>query len=133
MSPETCVPSVHRYFVELANGNLGVADELLDPNAAEVFKEDFISFRAALPGYHFTVQNLIVQHDRVIVHWTAQGRNQGQWRDLAGDEDDEQETVAGIIAYGLAGGPLVEEEIRLDSRVFMPQQQGCSTPAPVAA
>jgi hypothetical protein len=86
--------SVHRYFVELANGNLGAIGELLDSKAAAVFKEDFISFRAALPGYHFTVQHVAVQHDRVVVHWMAQGRTQEQWCDLAGDDlrDGEQET-----------------------------------------
>ena len=135
MMPEICMSSVYQYFVELANGNLGAADELLDPCAAAVFKEDFISFRAALPGYRFTVQHVTVQHDRVILHWTAQGRNQEQWRDSAGDdrEDGEEEIVAGIITYRLAGNLPAEEETDLDSRVFMSPWYGCSTPPPLPA
>ena len=135
MSLELCMSSVHRYFVELANGNLGAIGELLDSKAAAVFKEDFISFRAALPGYHFTVQHVAVQHDRVVVHWMAQGRTQEQWCDLAGDDlrDGEQESVSGIITYWPAGGLPLQAEIAPDSRFVMPQRQGCSTPAPVPA
>ncbi len=134
MVPKQCITSVRQYFVALANGNLAAAADGLDPTAAAEFKTDFIRFRAALPGYQFSVVQVIVQPARIIVHWTAHG--QSPWAHAgAGDvrEATEAEIVPGLLAYRVTADPSVDEKRARSRQVLRHHRLGWASPGRAAA
>ena len=135
MVPEPCRARVHAYFEALAHGQLAAAADGLDPTAAAEFQADFIRFRAALPGYQFSVAQVRVQPARIIVQWTAHGRPQELGQAGAGGEREaaDGETVPGILVYRVASAPSVDAECARDRRVVRSHQVGWASHEWVAA
>jgi hypothetical protein len=133
MVPKQDSARVRQYFVALANGNLAAPPAGLDLMAAAEFKTDFIHFRAALPGYQFSVAQVLVQPARIIVHWTAHGRPAEVGHTGGDQEAADAETVPGILAYRVAGGPSVDEQRVRDRWVVRAHRLGWATPEQVAA
>ncbi len=106
MNCDADMANIRQYFEELARGNLAASAVRLDPAAAADFKAAFISFRAALADYTFTLDALIAIRENVVVHWSAHGFDHGAWC-APGDGGwaAQPETVTGVLTYRLLPEP----------------------------
>jgi hypothetical protein len=73
---------VRRFHTELWAGNLAVVDELLPPNlpsamgTPEGIKETVAGTRSVYPDLHFQIEELIAEHDKVVMRWRISGTYQ---------------------------------------------------------
>lgn len=118
----------------LSTGDLDQADALIaekyvDHNPLGVvrtpglvgFKQVFRIFRAAFPDQHFTVEEIIVQADRVVCRFTMRGTHRGTFMGITATEQWVEAT--GIDIFRIADGRIVEHWGGLD-RLGMMQQLG---------
>lgn len=81
---------IRRYFEEVWNkGNLAFVDENMassyvnhDPALAgfpqiQGFKQRVTMIRTAFPDFHFTIDDMVAEGDKVVTRWTARGTNRG--------------------------------------------------------
>src|SRR6266540_4569195 len=81
---------VHRILDEAFNqGNLAVVDELVAPNGISHhlswgtpanrmgLKQLIAMFRTAFPDLHCTLEDEIIQDNKVAAHWTMRGTHKG--------------------------------------------------------
>src|SRR5215218_9169386 len=99
---------VRQFFEEVfGGGNLDLVDELIapghvnhDPNAPEVevgpesIKQLIGMYREAFPDICFTIEEMVVEGDRVAHRWTFRGTHQGEMMGVY--PTGEQVTVAGM-------------------------------------
>src|SRR6266516_6873228 len=83
---------IRRYFEEWGNhGDTKAADELIAANVTlrnppavlhslEDYKKGMAAFHAAFPDLHFTVEDLIVEGDKAVVHWTLRATQLGEYQ-----------------------------------------------------
>ncbi|SRR5712691_3136080 len=128
MSLEDNKAIVRRFFMEfLGQGNMAVADELLDPNliahdsgavmipllsGREGVKQFFTDLRVKLPDLQISVDDLLAEGDKVVARWTVHGTNLGPFGAMPAT--GKQMTVTGIGIYHLASGKIVEYWAELD-------------------
>jgi predicted ester cyclase len=87
---------LRRFFEELfSRGDLSVADEIValdyvnhnpvpgEPPGREGLKGFVVYLRAAFPDIHFTVEEQLVEGDKVVTRWTATGTQQGECAGIA--------------------------------------------------
>jgi predicted ester cyclase len=111
---------VRRFFEEVINqGRIDVADELFAPNFSghglagrgatgpEGPKRAAREWRAAFPDIHFTVNDLIAEGERVVVHVTLSGTHHGTFMGVA--PTGRRVTADGVELARLAEGRIVEE------------------------
>ena len=108
---------VRRFVDEFWNsGNLAAADELMTGDAVvhepvagtpEDLKGMATMIRSAFPDWHSTVEEMLVEGDRVAERWTGRGTHQGAFQGIARDRQ----------AGGGAGGRLLPHRGRQDRRV----------------
>jgi len=81
MSTESNKDIVLRYFLESHNEpyNLDVMDELCSPEYAEEHKRWQRMERAAFPDKHFTIEDVVAEHDRALLRWTIRGTHVGEF------------------------------------------------------
>jgi steroid delta-isomerase-like uncharacterized protein len=124
MSTEQNKTIVRRYFEEVINeGRFEVADELFAPtfggrgsmsgahelhslSGPENAKRTARAFRSAFPDIHFTVDELIAEGDRVVVHVTFRGTHQGDYMGIPATGKAVQ--VTGVELARLANGQISE-------------------------
>src|SRR5260370_30068034 len=89
---------VRRFFAEVINGgNLDRADELITSDYIEhqrlpgaegrqgiaVAKAFLSMMRGAFPDYHFDMEDLVAEGDKVVAHLTVSGTHRGEMMGLA--------------------------------------------------
>ena len=82
----------------------------------------------AFPDLHLTVEDFIVEGDKVVARWTSQGTHKG---DLMGiTPTGRQVKQTGIAIYHIVGGKVVEEWAERDMLGFMQQLGAIPAPRP---
>jgi steroid delta-isomerase-like uncharacterized protein len=124
---------IHRYFEEWGNhGDTKAADELIATNVTlrnppailhslDEYKKGMAAFHTAFPDLHFTVEELIAEGDKVVVHWSLRATHLGdyQGRPATG----KTVTVAGMSLFRMAEGKIQEITVSMD-RLGQWQQLG---------
>jgi steroid delta-isomerase-like uncharacterized protein len=120
---------VRRFVDEFwSGGNLAAADELMAADA--VIHEPAVGtpaglkafaseFRAAFPDWHATVEELIVEGDRVAERWTGRGTHRGELQGIP--PTGKRVTVPGVVFYRITGGKIVEYRGTFDTLSLMRQ------------
>ena len=95
------------------------------PNNRMGLKHLIAGFRAAFPDLHCTVEDEIIDGDRIAAHWTLRGTHEGAF--LGSPPTGRTVEVQGIFFARTAGGRIVENWIVLD-QLGMLQQLGIVPP-----
>ena len=106
-----------RQFVEAFwnRGELTAADELMTHDA--VIHEPVVGtpvdlktvatmMQEAFPDWHSTVEERLVEGDRVVERWTGRGTHQGTFQGIA--PTGKQVAVPGVVFYRINGGKITE-------------------------
>ncbi len=117
--PEQNKTVVRRLIEESWNqNNLAVADELLSsdfvdhnlppgaPNGVEGYKQGVTMFRASFPDIQFTIEHMLVEHDRVAIRLSGHGTHRGTFMGIA--PTGRQVTFGGMAFIRLDGGKVAE-------------------------
>ena len=124
---------IHRYFEEWGNhGDTKAADELIatdvtlrSPPAVlhslEEYKKGMAAFHTAFPDLHFTVEDVIAEGDKVVVHWSLRATQQGDY--LGRPATGKTVSVPGMSLFRLADGKIQEITVSMD-RLGQWQQLG---------
>jgi steroid delta-isomerase-like uncharacterized protein len=137
MSTEENKALVRRWIEAINNKNVAVFDEIFaanyvahtpgaEENNPESVKQLMTGLFTAFPDLHLTVEDFIVEGDKVVARWTSQGTHNGDLIGLAPTGKQVKQT--GIAIYHIVGGKVVEEWAERDMLGFM-QQLG-AIPAP---
>jgi steroid delta-isomerase-like uncharacterized protein len=132
-------PSViHRIFEEAFNqGDLTIVDELVAPeeltstlrrgapSGRSNFKSMILTYRTAFPDLHCTVEDEILQEDKVAAWWTIRGTQRGMFLGIRPTHRPIK--VRGFIFARIAGGLIIEEWIMIDELRIL-QQLGLVPP-----
>jgi steroid delta-isomerase-like uncharacterized protein len=130
---------VRQFVDEFWNrGNLNAADELMTRDAViyepvagtpEDLKAVATMMRAAFPDWHSTVEEMLVEGDRVVERWTGRGTHQGMFQGIP--PTGNHVAVPGVVFYRIADGKIIEFRGQFD-RMSLMQQLGVipSTNAP---
>lgn len=121
MSSETNKTIARRFFEEVfGNGKLNVLDEIIATNhmnsgpgtlpglpvGPDGSKQLVTVYRNAFPDLRFTVDEQIVEGDKVVTRWTARGTHKGE---LVGvPATGKSSTVTGIAVDRIADGKITE-------------------------
>ena len=129
MSSEELKALVRRFVDEFWNGgNFAVADELMAPNAVihqppvgtpVGLKAFAAEFRTAFPDWHSTVEEMIVEGDRVAERWTGRGTHRGELQGIA--PTGAKVEVPGVVFYRIESGKIVEFRGQFDQMSLMQQ------------
>jgi steroid delta-isomerase-like uncharacterized protein len=100
-------------------GNLAMADELIDPNYVEhsaalpedivgidAFKERITNLRTNYPDLKFTVEELIIKDDRIVWLWVCTGTNTGTTSDIP--PTGKKIRIEGVGILRVVDGKIVE-------------------------
>ena len=111
-------------------GDLGAADELMARDAVvhepvagtpEDLKAVATMIRSAFPDWHSTVEELLVEGDRVAERWTGRGTHRGEFQGIA--PTGKRVAVPGVVFYRIADGKIAEFRGQFD-RMSLMQQLG---------
>ena len=109
---------VRRFYEEVWNGNLAVADEIFstdfvfhstttgDDLSPESIKRRITTYRTAFPDVQVTVEDLLAEGDKVVSRVAWRGTHQGEYRDIA--PTGKQVEWTGTVIFRIAGGKIVE-------------------------
>jgi predicted ester cyclase len=114
---------VERFIEEIWHkGNLSVVGEFIAPDyirhtsyfreggrdvrGPESARASIAALRAVFPDIHFTLEDVLVDRDKVIVRWTCHGTHKGEFRRIA--PTGTQVTFTGITIYRVVNGKIVE-------------------------
>jgi predicted ester cyclase len=120
---------------EIWNGAaLNVADQVFDSGSIyhvgdtitpdfgsgpEGYKKLVTLYRSAFPDARMTLDDGLVDGDKVMVRWTARATHKGQLLNLA--PTNRQITVTGIDVYRISGGKIQETWVNWDALGFLQQ------------
>ena len=133
---------VWRFLEEIWHqGNLQVIDEIIasnyvrhtshyreggrDVHGREGARQSIATFRAAFPDVRFTVEDMLVAEDKVIVRWTCRGTHRGAF--LGVSPTEKAVAFTGINIYRIANGQIVERWAE-DDGISLYQQLGLLSP-----
>ena len=130
--PEENKAKMRRLIDEGFNqGNLGVVDELIAPDAvdhnlppgigpgAEGLKQLITMFRTAFPNMHLATEDVIAEGDKVVARSTIRGTHKGEFMGIA--PTGKQVTISGIDIVRSEGGKMVEHWGLTDDMGMMQQ------------
>jgi steroid delta-isomerase-like uncharacterized protein len=131
---------VHRFFEEWNKGEaaaIAVIDELYatdfvlhstgeDNRGLKHYKQSFSEVYNAFPDVHWSIDDMIVEGDKVAVRFTLTGTHQGEF--MGRPPTNKKVKMWGIFIHRIVGGKVVEEWYRPDTLGLM-QQLGV-IPAP---
>ena len=111
-------------------GNLGLLDELCDPNyvlhdgttiihGIEGFKRYIERDRTAFPDVHFAIEDEVAAGDKVVTRFICRGTHEGFLASIA--PTGKRMLVSGMILNRFANGRLVESWINFDTFGMMRQ------------
>jgi steroid delta-isomerase-like uncharacterized protein len=131
---------VVREFVEAFwnRGDLAAADRLMTRDAVvhepvagtpKDLKAINTMIRKAFPDWHSTIEEMLVEGDRVVERWTGRGTHQGDFQGIT--PTGTSVAVPGVVFYRITDGKIVEFRGQFD-RMSLMQQLGAipSTNAP---
>ena len=140
MTSESNKVVLGRHFNEVLNqGKLQVVDEIYTSDyvldapiqsdgssqvrgltqGREQLKQRVVSFRTAFPDLHFTMDEVIVEWDTVVVRYTYRGTHQGKF---AGAQPSHRPiSISGILIAHLTNGKIREAWSAFDSAELMRQ------------
>jgi steroid delta-isomerase-like uncharacterized protein len=106
MSTEENKVLSRRIFDEAASqGNFAVIDEAIAPTF--------------VPDLHYTLEEVVAEGEKVVVHWTATGTHQG---DMMGIPPTGKAVKApGITIFSFANGHIVDGRTVWDALAFLQQ------------
>ena len=104
-----------------------IAAEYIDHNpigpggksGIEGFKQTVRALRFAFPDLRFTIEEILVNGDKVVVRTTMQGTHKGSFMGV--DPTDKQVTVTGFDIYQIVDGVVAERWGTLDGLTLMQQ------------
>jgi predicted ester cyclase len=110
-----------RLFEEVwSKGNADAADEFYaQGDYLEGLKQVARELYSAFPDYQVTINDMVVEGDKVAVYWTGRGTHRGEWQGLA--PTGRQVSVEGIDIEYLSNGKIVNEEGVIDMMGMMRQ------------
>ena len=123
MSREQMVAIVQRYFDAWNTGNLSLIDETISPNLAvrgpqetlvppgqgrEFCRHAATRFRAAYPNLKCTIEQSVVEGDRVAIAWTMTGTGVGISPVFNLPDAGKKYNVFGTTIYRIADGQIAE-------------------------
>jgi steroid delta-isomerase-like uncharacterized protein len=79
------------------------------------------TLRAAFPDWHSTVEEILVDGDRVVERWTGRGTHRGEFQGIS--PTGKMVAVPGVVFYRIAGGKIAEFRGQFD-RMSLMQQLG---------
>ena len=117
MSTEDNKALMHRAYDALNQKHLAVLDEVYAPDLVvhivsttiqglEAFKQGLSLFLTAFPDARFTIEDMIVEGERVVVRYTFRGTHTGNFMGIA--PTGKQVTQTGITINRFANGKAVE-------------------------
>lgn len=127
MSPVDAKTLVRKFIEEIWNkGNLGVVDEIVatnyvrhDPATPDVspgpegLKQLVTAFRNAFPDLHFTIEDMLVEGDKVVTRYSSSGTHKGEFMGIA--PTGKYGTSSGIGIGRIVNGQVVEEWVHWDT------------------
>ena len=121
MSVEENKALVRREQGELWNhtGNLDAAAELFAPDRLEDAKQEAANVRSGFPDLESTIEDLIAERDKVVVHWRAQATHQGEYMGIP--PTGNRVNFRGISIYRIEGGKIAESWSVSDDLSLMQQ------------
>lgn len=132
MSTQENESLIHRYVEDVLNGGrLEVLDDLLSPHykrylspaaaplTPETQKQRLAGLRAAFPDMHLTIEDLIVQGDKVALRMTLHGTHRGMFQGIA--PTNKQVTVSAFDIVHIANGRFSEHWGGLDMLSLLQQ------------
>ena len=121
---------IARRFVEeiLGQGSLHLIDEIAAPNYIDhnlpngiTPVQSIAAFHAGFPDVTFAVEDQMVDGDRVVTRWLANGTHTGNLYGIP--PTNKSMTLTGISIYRIANDKIVESWVEYD-RMSMMQQLG---------
>jgi predicted ester cyclase len=110
-----------RLFDEVwTKGNAEAAGEFYAAgDDLEALKQVARDLFRAFPDYHVTINDMVVEGNKVAVYWTGRGTHQGEWQGIA--PTGRQISVDGVDIEYLSDGKIVNEEGIIDMMSMMRQ------------
>jgi steroid delta-isomerase-like uncharacterized protein len=128
-----------RRWAEVWNqGDLDAVDEFVsdtyvrhDPNTPEVRgpeeeKQLMAMYLSAFPDFHFTIEDMVAEEDKVVGRLTARGTHKGEL--LGIPPTDKQVTLTMTETFRLAEGKIAEQWVNMDALGMMQQLGALSQP-----
>jgi steroid delta-isomerase-like uncharacterized protein len=124
---------VRRLYEEVWNKRrVELVDELMSPSHAmhdnhlpdsgigpEAYKRNVARFVAGFPDLRFTVEDMLVENDKVAVGWTISGTHKGEFRGIS--PTGRKVSVEGITINHIADGKIMDSYISVDYLGLMQQ------------
>jgi predicted ester cyclase len=139
MSVEENKVSVRRFSEEVFNKkNLAAIDDFYAPNlidhslppqgpgGIEGERQGIAMFLTAFPDLRLTVEDIIVEGDKIVVRMTFRGTHQGAFVGIP--PTGKQVTVTEIAILRIANGKVIEQWINTDELGLMQQLGAIPTP-----
>ncbi len=89
------------------------------PRGPEGAKAVVATYRGAFPDVHFTIEDQIVEGDKVVTRWTGQGTNTGSLFGMP--PTGKPATVTGIQIDRIAGDKIAKTWVNFDALGMMQQ------------
>jgi steroid delta-isomerase-like uncharacterized protein len=139
MSPEEMKALKRRFYEEWSKGKaaaMAVIDELYSTDfifhsgdefhSLKDYKQSMSEFYNAFPDLHITIDDVIVEGNKVAARWTVTGTHKGEREGIP--PTDKKVTMWAITIYRVVGGKVVEEWSRYDTLGMMQQLGLIPTP-----
>jgi predicted ester cyclase len=136
MSLEENKAVVRRHLEEIWNKkNFEVAGELVDTHfnanhpermGPEGEKRFVTSFHTRFPGWHFNIEDMIAEGDKIVVYWEASGKHEGEFKGFS--PTGKPFTLKGFSLYRVAGGKIVGTRFSVWDRFGLMEQVGAFSP-----
>lgn len=132
--------AIHRQYNDdiINQGNLDLVDAIFTPNYVDhqpgspdihgpAGLKQFISMlRSAFPDVRFTVEDRLVEGDKIAVRWSMQGTNQGEFQGIP--PTGRSVTTTGIAIHRFAGNQIQESWDYFDALGLLQQLGVIPTP-----
>lgn len=116
--------AVDKYFAaDFTDYNPAIPNQ---PQGAAGARQVFMAFKSAFPDLHFTIEDILVEGDKVVWRWSSTGTNTGSLMGMP--PTHKKATIGGIEIYRIAGGKMAERWGNFDQLGLL-QQLGV-IPAP---
>jgi predicted ester cyclase len=141
MSVEEIKALGRRVFEEMSKGKeaaMAIIDECYAPNVVvhgasgpvfhglKDFKQYISEFYNAFPDFHFTIDDMVVEGDKIAIRETITGTHKGAFRGIP--STNKKVTMWALEIDRVAGGKIVEARGRFDTLGLMQQLGAIPTP-----
>src|SRR5215204_2870392 len=93
--------------------------ELFAPDRVEDAKQEAANVRRGFPDLESTIEDLIAERDKVVVHWRAQATHRGEYMGIP--PTGKRANFTGISIYRREGGKIAESGGVVDELGLMHQ------------